>query len=200
MKSLPLNDEKNLLLRLRDGDHIAFEQIYHQYKAKLIRNSLRLLKSTDMVEELVQDLFIKVWEQRGKIDTTQPLNAYLYKVANNMIYDTFRKISRDKRLQAHLILNTQEEYNHIEKFIFDKENRTALQNAINLLPAQQQKVFVLCKLEEKSYAEVSEMLNITHGTINNHIYRANQFLKEYFTSNYGVSVASIIFLETILKL
>lgn len=66
MKPLPFNDEKDLLLRFRDGNHMAFEQIYHQYKAKLIRNSLRLVKLSDMIEELVQDLFIKVWEQRAK--------------------------------------------------------------------------------------------------------------------------------------
>ncbi|MBO9676334.1 MAG: sigma-70 family RNA polymerase sigma factor [Sphingobacteriaceae bacterium] len=198
MKSSALSDEKDLLFRLQKGDHHAFEAIYHLYKAKLIRNSLRLLKSADLVEELIQDLFIKIWEQRAKIDVNQPLNAYLFKVANNMIYDTFRKISRDKRLQAHLILNSSEEYNHIEKFIFDKENRIALKNAINLLPAQQQKVFVLCKFEEKSYAEVSEMLNISHGTINNHIYRANQFLKEYFSGTFGREIIAVFLLNVIL--
>lgn len=81
-----------------------------------------------------------------------------------MIYDTIRKISRDKRLQAYHILNTQVEYNYIEKFIFNKENSTALQDAVNLLPTQQQKVLILCKLEEKSYAEGRDMFNITHAT------------------------------------
>lgn len=133
-----------------------------------------------MVEELVQNLFIKLWEQRDRINVSQSLNAYLYKVAHNMAYDTFRKISRDKKLQEHLFFNTSAEYDHIEKLIFDKENCLALNNAISLSPVQQQKVFVLCKLEEKSYAKVSEMVNITTGTINNHIYRANLFLKEYF--------------------
>ncbi|TRW21944.1 sigma-70 family RNA polymerase sigma factor [Flavobacterium zepuense] len=193
MKLVPLHDELYLLERLKEGDHAAFEQIYHLYKSRMIANALRLLKSRELAEELLQNLFLKVWEQRGRIDTTQPLNAFLYKIAQNMSYDFFRKISRDKKLHEHLIAATVSSYEHIEKQIFSKENQAALNKAISLLSPQQQKVFTLCKLEEKSYEEAGRILNITPGTINNHMHRANLFLKEYFLrqSRSGVAVALI---------
>lgn len=197
MMSQPQNtDERELLQRLRDGDHAAFEQLYHAYKVKLIANSLRLLKSRELVEELLQDLFLKLWEQRRKIDPEQSINAYLYKLANNMAYDTFRKISRDKRLYGYLLSTMESHYDHIESYLFSKENREELRKAIDLLPPQQKKVFILCKLEEKSYEEVSQLLHITTGTINNHIHRANLFLKDYFTSRSrsGVAIAILSYL------
>ncbi|MXN91149.1 sigma-70 family RNA polymerase sigma factor [Flavobacterium sp. Sd200] len=198
MKMINPNEERDLLERLQGGDHIAFEKIYHLYKTRLISASLRLLKSPQLVEELLQDLFLKVWEQRDRIDTTQSLNAYLYKIAHNMAYDVFRKAGRDKRLYEHLIIATQSSYEHIEKAIFRKENQAELSKAISLLPPQQQKVFVLCKLEDKSYEEVSRLLNITTGTINNHMYRANLFLKEYFSQRSRSQITLGLLLSTII--
>ena len=194
MKLVPLHDELDLLERLKEGDHAAFEEIYHLYKAKMIANALRLLKSRELAEELLQNLFLKIWEQRGKIDTNQPLNAFLYKVAQNLAYDFFRKVSRDKKMQEHLIAATITSYEPIEKHIFSKENLAELTKAISLLPPQQQKVFTLCKLEDKSYEEAGRILNITPGTINNHMHRANLFLKEYFSrqSRSGVAVALLM--------
>jgi len=198
MKIVSLDEERKLLEKLQAGDHAAFEKIYHLYKARLISASLRLLKSPELTEELLQNLFLKIWEQRERIDTTQSLNAYLYKVAHNMAYDVFRKASRDKRLYEHLAVATKTSYDHIEKHIYRKENQAELNEAISLLPPQQQKVFILCKLEEKSYDEASKILNITTGTINNHMYRANVFLKEYFSKKSASQASMGILLYAIL--
>jgi len=93
---------------------------------------------------------------------------------------------------------TKTSYDHIEKHIYRKENQAELNEAISLLPPQQQKVFILCKLEEKSYDEASKILNITTGTINNHMYRANVFLKEYFSKKSASQASMGILLYAIL--
>lgn len=184
---------------MRDGDHMAFEKIYHLYKDRLIASCLRLLKSPELTEELLQELFLKLWAQRAKIDIEQSLNAYLYKVAHNMVYDMFRKITRDNRLREHFLTNALESYEHIESYIYRKENEAELLKAINLLPPQQQKIFKLCKIEEKSYKEISALLKITEGTINNHMTRANQFLRNYFVSRSGSNVAISLITVSILN-
>lgn len=199
MRTITTEQEIELLQRLRTGDHAAFEEIYHLYKVRLIASSLRLLKSPELTEELIQNLFLKLWEQRAKIDTSQSLNAYLYKVAHNMAYDMFRKISRDKRLYDYLIQATALSYDHIENYIFSKENQAELNKAISLLPPQQRKVFTLCKLEDKSYAEVSAILQITTGTVNNHMTRANQYIKDYFTENSKSGIAVSLLTVAILQ-
>ena len=198
MKSNKATDEKDLLVKLRNGDHRAFEKIYHLYKDRLISSCLRLLKSPELTEELLQDLFLKLWLQREKIDVEQSLNAYLYKVAHNMVYDFFRKASRDRRLQEHLIAVTPLSYNDIEEHIYQRENKVELMHAVSLLPPQQQKIFKLCRFEEKSHEEISALLNITVGTVNNHMTRANTFIKEYFQPKPGSHVAIAILAASIL--
>lgn len=199
MKPPIVTDEKELLRSLQSGDHVAFEKIYHLYKRKMIVAALRLLKSPELAEELVQNLFLKIWEQRLRIDVNQSLNAYLYKVAKNMAYDTFRKISRDRQLQEHLIKATAIVYDHVDDYIYNKENKRQLSDAISLLPPQQQKVFTLCKLEEKSYEEVGQLLNITTGTVNNHLTRANQSIREYFLNRSREGVAISLIMAAILQ-
>ncbi len=177
MESLKLYDEQELLRRLRSGDHIAFEIIFHRYKTQMAKNALRLLKSTELAEDLLQELFIKLWEHRTKIDTDKTLASYLYKIATNLAYDHFRKAGRDQKLREQLLSIFPATHEPIEKIVFNKENKLALDNALSMLPEQQRLVFTLCKIEEKTYQEVSELLNISVGTVNNHLTRANSTLR-----------------------
>ncbi|WP_207423283.1 RNA polymerase sigma factor [Desertivirga brevis] len=176
------NDEKILLERLREGDQYAFSLLYDRYKFPLASNLLKFLKSDDLAEEALQDLFIKVWENRLKIDPNKPFKAFLYGVAKNLVYDIFRKSARDKRLEDQLMQGAIE-YSHIEEGLYQKEYQKLLDETIALLPPQRRLVFTLFKIEGKSYKEISEMLGISHSTINDHVQKANIFLKTRLSSS-----------------
>ncbi|UZJ63979.1 hypothetical protein OKW96_16425 [Sphingobacterium sp. KU25419] len=96
MTSLPIYDERDLLNRLRNGDYAAFEIIYHRYNKPITANLFRILKSRELVEETLQDLFLKVWEQHSTIHIEQSLQSYLHRVAGNLAYDYFRKVARTR--------------------------------------------------------------------------------------------------------
>lgn len=177
MALLNPNDEKRLLERLQSGDQEAFEQLYHFHKKKLAGNLLRLLKSEELVEEVLQELFLKIWVAHESVDPQRSFRSFLFRVAENLVYDLFRKSARDKRVESYLMSATSELYSHIEEDIFSKENHLLLQKAIDKLPPQRKKVFTLFKIEGKSYKEISEELGISHPTINEHIQKATQFLK-----------------------
>lgn len=194
MENLKLYDEQELLRRLKSGDHTAFEMVFHRYKSKMARNALRLLKSPELAEDLLQELFIKLWEQRSKIDADRTLSSYLYKIASNLAYDCFRNAGRDQKLREQLLSNSPLAYEPIEKAIFDTEKKILLDNALSMLPEQQRIVFTLCKIEEKSYSEVATLLNISIGTVNNHLTRANSSLRALLQKAEG----AMPFLATIL--
>lgn len=175
-------DEKELLSQLQAGSHKAFEAIYHRYKVRLAGNLLRILKSPELVDDLLQELFTRLWTHRRNIDPQQSIQAYLFRIASNLTCDTFRRLSRDKKMQQRVYHSIAEAYSHIEERIFALENRESIYQTISLLPPKRREVFILCKLEAKSYAEVSRLMNISHKTINDHIYKANQFLKDYFAT------------------
>lgn len=175
-------DEKNLLLRLRDGDSQAFEAVYHLYKRRLAGNLLRLLKSHDLVDDVLQELFAKLWQHRATINVDQPLKAYLFGIARNLTIDTFRRASREEQFRNHLLANFQEGYSHVEERMMPDERRALLEEAIAQMPPQRQRVFRLCKLEGKSYEEVAELLEISTATVNVHITKAHQQLHAFFNN------------------
>lgn len=178
-------------MQLRDGSYEAFEWIYHRYKARLATSMLRLLKSPDLVDDLLQELFVRLWEHRESINPEQSIKAYLFRIAKNLVYDTFRRLSKDRRLQDQICQAMEEIEVDIEEQFLAREGRQAIEAAIAMLPPKRREVFMLCKLESKSYEEVSTLLNISMSTINDHIYKANQFLRQHL-ANHTISLFAAV--------
>ena len=174
--------EKEILIRILQGDELAFEKIYRLYSPRLYGKLLRLLKSVPQTEEILQDVFLKIWEYRASIDPEKSFRAFLFKIAENKAYDFFRKAARDKKLEAELIALSTLNYMALEEFVADDEKSVLLENAINKLPPQRQQVFRLCKLEGKSYKEVSELLGISLSTISDHIVKATKSIRDHLES------------------
>ncbi len=178
MQRIDNSGEKELLFRLKAGDHDAFETIYHIYKDRLIGNLLKVLKSRELVEEQVQDLFLNIWIGRDNIDPHKPFKAYLFRIAANMAKNVIRRAYYDIKMRAALLPVEERMYTHIEERIASQENKEVLDSLLNKLPPQRRTVFTLCKLEGKSYREVSELLNISENTVNDHIRKANLTLRQ----------------------
>lgn len=171
----PFN-EKDLLERMRNGDVHAFHQIYDRYKGPLARRILLLLKADELVQDVLQDLFLKVWEHRSTIDPERSFRAYLFRIISNQVTDIFRKVHREIVLQERLLRENSNSYCHIEEEVISKENIQFIREALRQLPDRQREIFMLHKLDGKSYKEISEELGIEPATINQHIYRAMQNL------------------------
>ena len=183
-----LYDEKRILFQLKAGSYEAFELVYDRYKRPLMGNLLKLLKSPDLATETLQELFVRLWNYRENIDPEKPIKRYLFRIAENLVADVYRRAAKDKEMRAYFMTHIQEAYEHIESNLYSKENSILLHKAIEQLPAQRKQVFKLCKIEEKSYREVSEMLGISQAAVNDHITKANHFLKEYFTTHPALSI------------
>lgn len=182
-------DERDTLLRLKEGDHKAFEEIYHLYKDRLIGNMLRMLQSRELVEEQVQELFLKIWNGRADIDPDKPFKAYLFRIAANMVNNIFREMSYDQRLRSTFLPIEEQIYSHVEEQLVLQENKIILDTLLDRLPLQRRTVFKLCKLEGMSYREVSELLNISENTVNDHIRKANLTLRRL-----GANMEIIVYL------
>jgi len=179
LKNIPNTTESEILLRLKAGDELALQELMSRYKGPLAVSMSRLIKSREDIEELLQELFLRVWRNRDNLDTER-YRGYLYKIAENLVYDRLRKAAREKRLSVDYFTHIIEAYSHIEEGIFGKEMLEVLQRGIQQLPEQRRKVFELCKIEGKSYEEVSQLLSISVSTVNSHITNANASIKAYF--------------------
>lgn len=181
-REFSIDREIVLLQELGQGNQYAFQMIYENYSPKLYNNLFKLTKDEDVAKELLQNLFIKIWDKRGDIDINKSFRSYLFKVAENMVIDYFRKTKRDQKLMDSLMQAATELSPDLEEIYISKENDERLSKAIAALPPQRQRVFILCKLEGKSYEEVSKMLGISTSTISDHIVKATKSIHNHFTS------------------
>ena len=167
MTNLQTYNEDALVTLLKKGDENAFIELYNRYKLRILGNLIKLLRSEDLALEFSQELFMKIWDNRACLDPEKSFRSYIFRISENMVMDFFRKVVRDKKLHTRLMEIQTEIYSHIEEDINEAQESQLLREAIALLPPQRRQVFTLCKLEGKSYKEVSD-----------HLLKANRFLKQ----------------------
>ncbi|MFD2555101.1 RNA polymerase sigma factor [Sphingobacterium tabacisoli] len=188
-------DEKELLLRLRSSDKKAFEQLYGLYKVRLTGNLRRMLKSAELVEDVIHDIFLGIWANRRNIDPDQSLKPYIFTSAANRAKNIFRKAAHEQQFRDYLLPRWEENYKHVEEALFSKENKNLLDELLNHLSPQQRIVYTMCRLEGKSYKEVAQALDISEATVNAHISNANKFLKQLVQNNpqyLGLAFAALL--------
>lgn len=181
----------DLLGKLKAGDELAFERLYQIYSPQIYKKLLKLLKQENIAEELLQDVFVKVWEKRDVIDLEKSFRAYLYRIAQNLVYDLFRRAAFDRKMLAELISSSTEVYDPVTDAYSEKDYNTILQQVVAILPEQRRKIYTLVKIEGKSYAEVSKLLGISTSTVSDHIVKANVMLKEHFAANHLILAALV---------
>lgn len=187
--------EKDLIEKLHQGDKAAFAKLYQLYSEQLYRNLLKLVKSEEIAEEILQDIFVLVWEKRQEITIRQSFGSYLFAIGANKVMDRFRKIKRDRKLYEY-IKQAATTYSHIEEDILKNENARALKAAIGALPPQRRQIFEQCKLQGKSYLEISNSLGISCSTINDHIVKATKSIRRYLVSDqFYSSMVAVLFIS-----
>lgn len=172
---MSFSNEQQLLVNLRDGDSGAFSSLYAIYAPRLSVKLVQLLRSEELAEDILQDIFIKIWEVRETIDPDQNFPAFLYKMAANRSKNVFRRNLYDENMRNELGKDLG--YDPIENATNESDTKKILDLAMSKLTARQREVYTLHKLEGLSYQEISEKLKISASAINHHIQEATKQLK-----------------------
>ena len=164
----------------------GFSEIYEIYFPKLLRFTRTYLISEDESENIVQEIFIYLWEHRDIIETLQNLNAYLFTLAKNRCIDYFRKemvrevrkgsLSEIENRELQLKLYSLEAFDNDR--LSDADIEEILNNAINRLPERCREIFIMSRLQNLRYKEIAEKLNVSPNTVENQIVIALRKLKE----------------------
>lgn len=192
MKLINDNINSNLLDRLKEGDMLAFDRIYELYSHKLFSFVFGILKNDDESEDIVQEVFIKIWESRNKLGDYKLLNSYIFTIAYNHSIDLIRKrISNDKYLD-HLKNSSvvQENPSVISEIEFDELSQQAEKLIINI-PERQKQVFQLHREKGLTYAEIAEQLGISKNTVENHMVKALKYLRENMNNSLLINMLFI---------
>lgn len=191
--------DAQLLRLLRDDDATAFRIIYENYQGKVFLFALRLTKSKTDAEEIVQEVFVKIWEKRSGIEAERNFNAYILTITRNLILDRLKKANRDKAIQQRIYQNIQALQSVGINELIEKELHRLYEQAIDRLSSRKKEIYLLSREEELSYEEIAQKLGISINTVRNQISDALHSIREYLSNHPDLACVFIAYI-TISKL
>jgi len=179
--SMEISDNE-LTLLLNKGSKNAFATLYERYGRRIYLFALGYLKSDSDAEELVQDVFVKLWERRASLDEQKNLKAYIFKIVVNTIYDIIRKRNVEQAFldfAAEKTNNADDVWNQV---VYN-DMLTHVNSLVDAMPEQRRKIFKMSKETGLTNDEIAIKLGISKRTVENQLYRATLFLKDNLGSN-----------------
>ncbi|MCF3109362.1 RNA polymerase sigma-70 factor [Niabella sp. CC-SYL272] len=177
----------DLLNQCSLGDEKAFKELYERYHFRLHQYILKIVKSKEAAEELVMDVFLKLWVARELLPGIENFDGFLFKIAYNKSIDFFRAAAKDKPFADILWEKMQiPAQNTADASLLMQEFNAKLKEAIDLMPPQRKKIFQLSREENLSHAQISEALGISKNTVANTIVEARQFITTYLGRHFDV--------------
>lgn len=170
--------ESELIHHLQKGDKAAFVYIYEQYWSILFNQAYKRLPQQEIVKELIQDLFMELWQKRNSLNIHTSLSAYLHNALKHKVFNHYKsEIIREKHAVS--VKNTSSRlYNEVEESIFFDELSMALKKEIAGLPLQPKQVYLLKHEQGLNYAEIAKALNISVSTVEKHMIKALKIIRK----------------------
>lgn len=177
--------EKELLMRAKSGDEAAFEEIVKMYQKKICSTIFFMVKNENIVEDLAQEVFIKIYRNIGKFNAESSLYTWIYRITMNTCIDQIKKEKRFTYINpvietedGDMEVQYEDETQKLDEILEEKIRREKLIKAIKKLPAEQRALIVLRDVRQFKYMEIAEMLKLNLGTVKSKINRSRQALKE----------------------
>ena len=169
--------EKELIILLKEGDEKAFTTLYRRYWSKVYNFSRLYLSSILEIEEVVQEVFVKVWESRSLLREDDNFKGFLFVITRNLVFNQFRRSFNENAYKLTVLSSIMPYYN-LEEELTAADLQEFIEKMVKELPPRQQEVFNLSRNAHLTYKEISIRLNIGEKTVERHINEALKFLKK----------------------
>ena len=187
-------NDQSLVQLLQKGNVTAFDSLFEVYSPKLYGFALKYFKNESDTEELIQEVFVKVWENRQTLKSELSFKSYLFTIALNQIRKHFNK----KATSLRYLESIQNEPEFSENQAILEDNYESALHQINLIieqmPPRRREIFMKSKLEGKSSKEIAAELNILAGTVDNQVSEALRFIRSHLkTENLTLLLFAVLF-------
>lgn len=194
MSFYELPNEQVVLRQLMLGDVDAFRCVYEGYEARVHVFAYRLTKSRDLAAEIVQEVFIRLWEKRAQIDPEKSFGGYIKTITFNHTLNMLKKAARDQALQQKIYLNMQGLRSNASDVVLEKELARVYRQAVDSLSPQKKLVYQLSREEELNYEQIAERLNLSRNTVRNHMVEALRSIRTQVSDHaFLLGVAFLLF-------
>lgn len=199
-ESLHPIDNAYCLARISEGDEYCFNLIFKKYRDQVYGYLVSVTKSREASEEMVLDIFLKIWNGRERAAEIRDLEAYLFRIAHRRAIDFFRATKRNPELQDAIweAMTSVPGLDDADTLIHQKNIEQLIKEAVNQLSPKRKKVFELRNLEDMSYAEIGEAMQLSSNTVRNHLAAAVQSIRAYLLRNKALVLLPSWFFEKML--
>lgn len=167
----------NEVLSIKNGSVKSFEQAYYTWSEKIYTFLLRQCNSEEIADEVVQQVFVRLWEKRANLSLEHSLNVQLFRMTRTIFIDELRKAARARRYQVELQQKKLKDFT--EDNFEDKETLQLVHNAIESMPPVRKQVFLMSRNEHLSHQQIAEKLGLSPKTVENHIGLALKYLRRF---------------------
>jgi len=190
-----LINESELFAELANGSERAFETIYHHYIKRLGPFVDKMVRSPELAEEIVQDIFVHLWVNRGLLAEVKYPTSYLFNIATNKTLNYLKKIANNEKLMDQIASRSTELSNETEERIILRESAEIIEMAIAALPEQRKLIYHLSRNEGLTHEQIAERLNISKNTVKNQLVTALKSIRTFTEQRASVfSIAAFVVL------
>lgn len=175
-----LQEEKKLLLKIAEGDRHAFTLLFKQYHNYVYLSGKKLTHSEYWAEEVVQDIFFKIWQKREQLAAIDNFGAYLNRIVRNHSFNILRQMAQDSKSKEQMSLKVEAETNSTQDAIQWREASSVLENALQTLTPQQRIAYELCHIQGLKYQEAAEQMDVSYETVHSHMKEAIKKIRNHF--------------------
>ena len=180
-KSLGIKETEEIIRRLKTDDKSAVDELFNCYYNRLFHFSKSILKIESNIDDILQEVFVKIWLNRLKISNTETFNSYIFTITKNEVLNLIRANLKENSLRAEIyVRSVAEEYQTQNPLEFD-EIKSAIDKIIATLPEKRQLVFKLSRTEGLPNKEIAHQLGISEKTVEDHITHAIRHIKNSLT-------------------
>ena len=189
------NNLKLLLTQVKEGSEKSFQLLFDSYSPPIYAYCLSLVKNKYYAEEIVQDVFIKVWVKRETLNPELSFKSYLFTITKNASFNFLKKAAKDIKLREEVFYLSQKSYAQKVGHIQETDIEKVKQQLIDLLPPKRKQIFEMSRNENKSYLDISEELGISMNTVKSQMNKALKTIRSYLSTYENITPALIVFLS-----
>ena len=179
------HSEKLLVSELKNHSEKAFRKLFDLYYQDIYGYSISLLKSKESAEENVQDVFMKVWQNRENLNLDQSFKAYIFTIARNQAFNTLNKAANDLLLKEAVFYESQKSHDYGDYLIREEDCKKLRKEAMKQLPPKRKQIFKMSRKKGMSYEEISQELGISINTVKNQMSKALESMRIFFKVHDG---------------
>lgn len=188
MSDKNVHNKKLLVKELIEGNNKAFRKLFDTYRGDVYAYSVSMLKTKVLAEEIVQDVFLKIWQHRDRLNPDLSFKSYVFTITRNLTFNLISKVANNRKLKEEVFYESQKSYSPIEDQIAENDYEIIKNKAIEQLPPKRKVIFQMSRDEGKSYEEISKELNISVSTVKGQMSKALTTIRDFLQTHGDVTL------------